>query len=249
MADDPFAKFQIDHLSPSSLNCYLDEPAMWVLRYLYKFKDRAGPFAWRGNAVEAGLAVWLQNVPAKRNLDASIAAALARFEQEAQGEISDKIEKELKGIPRMVQQAINALHDRPIPDAVQAPIKIWFDDIEVPVKGFIDFVWPEECLDLKSTFSMPSEPKEAHCRQVAVYTKAKERPCRLLYVTPTKHDFKPCVDIDKHLNYAHRQARSIRNLLWVCNSKEQIAEFFLPDFDNYVWDRDETKEAANLIWR
>jgi len=246
---DPFAKFQIDHLSPSSLNCYLNEPAMWVLRYLYKFNDRAGPNAWRGNAVEAGVNVWLKNVTAKRNIDKSIAAALDRFERDAQGEISDKIEKELKAIPRIVQKAIEALHDRPIPDATQAPIEIWFDGIEVPVTGFIDYVWPKECIDLKSTLSMPSEPKEAHCRQVSVYSKAKGRPCHLLYATPTKYDFKQCVDIDKHLNYAHRQARSIRNLLWVCSCKEQVAEFFLPDFDNYVWDRDETKEAAAQIWR
>ena len=117
------------------------------------------------------------------------------------------------------------------------------------MQGFIDYVWPTECLDLKSTLRMPSEVPASHARQVSIYSKAKGRPCGLLYVTPTKHDFKPVVDIDTHLNYAHRQARAIRNLLWACDSRERVAEFFLPDFDHFYWKRDEAKQAANLIWR
>jgi PD-(D/E)XK nuclease superfamily len=248
---DPFAKHNIDHLSPSALNCYLEQPAFWVMKYLYRdrFKDEVGPSAWRGHAVEAGVDLYLMTQPPKRNLSACIEAAGIRYELDAQGDLADDVEKERKNVTLILQQAIEALGDTPVPDARQVKIELWFDGIEVPVQGFIDYVWPEGCLDLKSTLRMPSEIPHNHARQVSIYTKAKERPCGLLYVTPTKSKLQHVVDVDKHLAYLERQAKAIRNLLWVCDDREQVAQFFLPDPDHFYWKRDEAKQAAETIWR
>jgi hypothetical protein len=248
---DPFAHHKIDHLSPSSLNTYIAQPSFWILKYLYKdvFKDQVGPSAWRGHAVEAGVDMWLMTQPDKRNLEDATAAAHTRYEIDAQGEIKDDIDKERKNIEPMMWQAVSALHDKPVPDARQVEIEYWIDGIEVPVQGFIDYVWPTECLDLKTTLRMPSEVSGAHARQVAIYTAAKKRPCGLLYVTPSKFSFKPCVDVDTHLKYIERQAKTIRNLLWACDSRDDAAKFFLPDWDSFYWNRDEARDAAAKIWR
>lgn len=248
---DPFAKFQIEHLSPSSLNMYIEQPAFWLMKYLYRdtFKDVVGPSAWRGNAVEAGVDMWLMTQPPKRNLSACISAAMARYEMDAQGDLSDDVEKERKNVSLILQQAIEALADEPVPDARQVEINLWLDGIEVPVQGFIDYVWPDKCLDLKTTLRMPSEVPGSHARQVSTYTAAKGRPCGLLYVTPTKHKYQHIVDVDTHLAYLAKQAKAVRNLLWVCDNREQVAKFFLPDLDHYWFKRDEAKAAANAIWR
>jgi len=247
--DNPFAKFQIDHLSPSSLNCYIEQPASWVMQYLYNMRDGGSPAMWRGSAVEAGLDVFLKTTPEKRNVEDCIPAAWVRYEMDAQGDLSDDVAKERANIEPILREACIALADRPIPDATQAKIEIWLDGIEVPIIGFIDFVWPDDCLDLKTTTRMPSEVSGNHARQVATYAKAKQRPCHLLYVTPKKHEFKPVVDIEPHLKYLAKQAMTIRNLLSAVETKEQAAKFFLPDYDHYRWNQEAAREAALNIWR
>ena len=52
---DPFERFGIGHLSPSSLRLFRAEPACWIGRYMLKVPDEAGAGAWRGQAVEAGV--------------------------------------------------------------------------------------------------------------------------------------------------------------------------------------------------
>ncbi len=54
---DGFTKHKITHLSPSSLNDWLDNPWIWANKYL-KGEKREGPAMWRGTAVEKGLE-WL----------------------------------------------------------------------------------------------------------------------------------------------------------------------------------------------
>jgi hypothetical protein len=251
VADDPFAKHHIDHLSPSSMNCYIAQPSFWTLKYLFRdqFKDTVGPSAWRGHAVEAGVDMWLMTQPDKRNAADAFVAALIRYEVDAQGDLSEDVEKERQNIKPMVAQAVDALFHKPVPDARQVEIAYWIDGIEVPVQGFIDYVWPDECLDLKSTLRMPTELPGAHARQVATYTKAKGRPCGLLYVTPKKYEFKHLVDVDTHIRYLAKQANAIRNLLWACDTREEVAKFFVPDFDHFYWNREDARTAAAKIWR
>src|SRR5512143_798009 len=129
---DPFSRHGIDHLSPSSLNLYAEQPAMWALKYLHNFDEGGNARMWRGSAVEAGVDHWLY----RRDADAATTAALAFFEHEAVGEITDELDKERANIPSMLDQAITMLHNRPEPTGRQFKVEYWIDDIEIPVIGF-----------------------------------------------------------------------------------------------------------------
>lgn len=82
---NPFERHGIQHLSPSALALYRHSPALWCLRYLFGVKDEAGPYAWRGRAVEAGVDAIVMD-------DADDYEAIERakqaFETEARGEIA-----------------------------------------------------------------------------------------------------------------------------------------------------------------
>ena len=52
MSNDPFADHGIDHLSPSSINAYISDPCIWIMRYLYGFRNGGGPAMWRGTCVD-----------------------------------------------------------------------------------------------------------------------------------------------------------------------------------------------------
>ena len=56
----PFAKYGIEHLSPSACNLFIGSPALFVLQKCMKKNQRVGAAAHRGTAVERGIALGLE---------------------------------------------------------------------------------------------------------------------------------------------------------------------------------------------
>jgi hypothetical protein len=183
-----FEKHSISHLSPSSLNEWMNNPLIWSIRYLGKHRDDYAPAAWRGQAVEDGLTAVL------RGGDGAGVAA-ATFEKNALGEASDEVEAERKLVAPMLAQAVKWSPPSPLM-AAQVKIEHWLDGVPVPLIGYIDYTF--ECgtiVDLKTTKACPSSPRANHTRQVALYRAARDNaPASLLYVTEKKHACYPVGD-------------------------------------------------------
>ena len=47
-----FETHNIEHLSPSSINLFITDPCMWIIRYLFGYKDNGNPAMWRGSCVD-----------------------------------------------------------------------------------------------------------------------------------------------------------------------------------------------------
>ena len=240
---NPFERFELSHLSASSLNCYMEEPAYWALVYLHKYRDEAGAAAWRGSAVEAGLDHWLF----KRDLPAASQAALIRFELDAMGEADDKTEKERQLITKMLEQACLALQTYPEPTVRQFKIEHWFDGIEIPLIGFVDYEFGDRGIDLKTTRRMPTEMWPRHSRQLALYAAARGKPYSALYVTDKRHDIKSVDSPATHVKRLEWSAHSIRRLLSVFPDKHDAARIFAPNFESFYWNP-MAIEAAKGIW-
>jgi ribosomal 50S subunit-associated protein YjgA (DUF615 family) len=254
---DPFAKFGIDHLSASSMNTYAACGAMWCLRYLpgLEYKDQVGPGAWRGSAVEAGLDWWIYNRKDDTVREDAITKAHARFEQDAQGEIRDDIDKardDLTGfLDRAIELAASQYPEGSLPDARQLKFEYRIEGIEVPIIGYMDYVWPGAIDDLKTTYRMPSEISSEHGRQIALYSTVKQRRGRLLYVTPKKSQVMELTpdQVEAHMRYLTRCAHSIRALLAMCPDAPTAASMFVPNLDhNYLWKSEAAKQAAQTYW-
>ncbi len=241
---NPFETYHIDHLSASSLNLYSDEPAYWSLVYLHGYKDQAGPAAWRGSAVEAGLDLWLY----KRDYQEAVQASNRRFEADALGDLTENVDLERKLVPKFLEQACAALQGKTEPTARQLKIEHWFDGIEVPLIGFIDYEFGEEGFDLKTTRRMPSNMPPRHCRQLSLYQVARKKPYSGVYVTDKKHEIK-CVDnAETHVKRLEWYAHSVRRLLSVFPNKHDASRIFAPNFDTFYWSNEESKTAAQAIW-
>jgi hypothetical protein len=248
---DPFEKWGLAHLSPTSINLFIEDRAWWLAKYGLKVKDEVGPKAWCGSAVEAGLNFWLHE---RDQIDSQIEAltrAYARFEQDAQGEVSEQIEAVLDEIGPMLNQAIAHATHWPRPDAMQVKVEFLLPGIEVPVIGYIDYLWEDFLVDLKTTRRMPSTISEAHGRQVSLYAFAKNRPGRLFYVTTKKAQVIELLheDVERHMRYLTRCAHSIRAFLCVAGTPEGGVEHCVPNFDhNYLWKSEAAKQAAQTYW-
>lgn len=242
----PFERFNVKHLSPSSLNMYAVNPCLWVGKYLFGWKDEMGPAAFRGTAIEAGLDHWLY----QRDPAAASIVALNQFAHLTDGQASDEHEAERANIAPMLAQAIETLKDSPVPVARQIKVEHWVDGVEVPIIGYIDYLFEDHGIDLKTTKACPSSIKADHGRQVALYAKGKQRPFKLLYVTTKKSALYPLSseEADAHLRDLERQARAVRHLLNKSETPRDAANFFAPDFSDFRWS-DQTQEAANALYQ
>ena len=243
-----FARHNIKRLSPSSLNLWQGEPALWVLKYLMGARDEAGPAAKRGQAVEAGLDLWLMG---NRDFFACHRAALDNFALNTGGLADDDHEEEREVIGPMLEQATAAMKDAPRLTARQVPIETYLDGIDVPVIGYCDYVLEDTAIvDLKTTHRMPSSPKQDHTRQVAVYQKARQAPVSLLYVTPKKFArlHVPQEACDDAIADMTRVARSLQTMLGAAQTAEEATRFVAPDFSKFYWNA-ETRKLAQEVWK
>lgn len=202
-----YSRHGITHVSASSLNLWAEHPGLWALRYLGGIKDIDSPAAWRGKAVEDGLTAMLHGRDA-------VSTALATFEANAQGEVSDDISAERRLIEPMCKQLSNIKFGGEL-IGTQVKIEHWLDGVPIPFLGFIDFNFDDGVVDLKTTMRCPSSPKIGHIRQVALYSAAKEKPASLLYVTDKKYANYPIGDNEcaKALDELRSYALSLERFL------------------------------------
>ena len=245
---NPFERFGIKHLSPSSLNLWANEPALYVLKYLHGLRDEMGAAAKRGTAVEAGLDVFLMNRQA--SVEDCTQVAIDNYRLNTGGLADDEHEKEAGLIAPMLTQAIGAMRNAPPMIARQLSIETWIDGIPVPSIGFLDYVFDDgSIVDLKTTARLPSAPRPDHIRQVSIYAQARQAPVSLLYVTPAKHArYHASADqVAEGLAEVTRIAKTLARVLNASSTAADVAEFVVPKFDSFYWN-DNSINAARKVW-
>lgn len=239
---NPFQRHGISHLSPSSLNLWISQPGIWALRYLGRQREGGNPKMWRGNAVEAGYVAYLRTGRWDESVDhAMLSYSTAVSEHNARGELADK-QSEL--LEPMIKQC--SLWDPPgALNASQIAVKHHFDDVPVPVKGYIDLAFEGLDVDLKTTERMPSKPSQPHVRQVSLYRAARQRAGGLLYVTDKRHAFYEVTDEmrDEALAELADAAQKLGKLLRAFDTPADIMSVLPVDYDDF---RAPPKGAAAL---
>lgn len=240
-----FAKHNIDHLSPSSLNLWTANPGLWALRYLAKIRDETSPAAVRGSAVENGFMAFLRNTdPANAE-----AIALNHFAMNMQGEIREDIDAERNLISPMLAVAIGNFQKPSDLNAAQIRVEHWFNDIPIPVIGYIDFCFDGIDIDLKTTKRLPlSAPSADHVRQVALYRAARGRAGGLFYVSDKKHIYHEVTDDmrDRALSDLECCARSLYWFLGRVDDARDAVRCLPMNQDDYRW-KPKTTVALNEI--
>jgi hypothetical protein len=200
-----FEQHGIGHLSPSSINTWINAPSLWVLEKLIGFRGGMGCAAHRGTATEAGVSAGLFDHA--KSEDECVATALPVYDRLTALSGDPSREKERDYIPGMVRQGLALRsHGAPIaPNGQQHRVEISLDGLSVPVIGYLDWLYPDEILDLKTTLRVPSSMSETHLRQAAVYKTAHmNRRVRFFYVSDKK--------AEKHTLTREQYDRAMREL-------------------------------------
>ena len=229
-----FEKHRIAHLSPSSLNLFASEPAMWVMERLLGHRSPVGCAAHRGTASETGTASGLVNP--KMDPAECQAIGLAEFDRLAALSSDPKKDKERDAVPGIIKSALAELRQYGVPSGLQGKVIHEFPDLP-PVLGFWDFQWTDSAItvDLKSQIRLSSDISPAHARQVALYVHNTNMEARVCYATPTKVGVyrleEPAAHVNALLNVAHRLGR----FLAVSNDPAELAGIVCPNYESFLW--------------
>jgi hypothetical protein len=239
-----FEKHGLAHSSPSALNMWATAPCAWVAKYLYGAQFRFGVAPMIGILVEEVV----KRVLLGESFEAALSDAEKQFNKSTALGVSEKDRQRISNIKDMAELAIEVLKPYGVPEfrhtikgAEQQRIELLCngDGWQLPVIGFLDFVYPEHGLiiDLKSTLRCPSEMSVAHARQAAIYSKAKgNMECKMLYVTPKKTSLLGVEDVPAVLSEVkyilNRQEKMLRL------DKEEIKEIIPIAMDSFYWTGD-----------
>lgn len=253
-----FERHGIDHLSPSSLNLWAAEPALWVMERLLDRRSPISAAAARGRAVEHGIHLGLMKHDA--TIQECIEAAERAFDREMALMPDGRREAERKNIAGYVEHGLAALRQYGVPTASQDRVHVTLEDVPVPVVGYIDWRFDPHGLvvDLKTAERLPSRISETHGRQGAVYAKAHGNyGMRFAYVKPSagKTDGRAVAvyemsgdDIRRHLEALRQIAIRLQRFLALSADAEELAGFLVPNYDAFYWNNATTRANGAQVF-
>jgi len=233
-----FEKHGIKHLSASSINLWTNAPDVWVAQYLFYKRSPLSAAAMRGICTEDAVVAVLTG---DSEVAEAVKAAHDKFDKTFMVG-NEKTTKERNMIEPCMALAIDQLKEygKPeFPEEGQQKVSITAktDDYEIPVIGYLDFVYPEHgvIVDLKTTGRMPSTMSPEHQLQRAIYQKARgNQAVKFLYVTPKKTSMLEDGDPTELLNYAKKQISRLEKFLRA-GTKNDIKEVIPVNPNTFYW--------------
>jgi hypothetical protein len=247
---NPFQTHKIEHLSPSTCNLFTSSPATFVMKKCLKMSSAVGPAAYRGTAVEDGVAHGLFDLSAP--LAECTKIALDKFNALASFISGEKVDKERKAIPDMVEMGLRELRSYGTPSSAQGAITLNFDGLLVPMIGFYDFEWEQHGMltDLKTSHALPSKISHPHARQVALYRAARgdNLSARVTYITPKKHATYALENAREHVEALGKIGMTIQRFLSLSDDPKELASFVAPDTESFYFNDPVSRQQAFEIW-
>jgi hypothetical protein len=224
----------VAHLSPSSINAYVAQPAAWVMERLLQRRAPVGVAAHRGTAAEAGIVIGLLDPSAP--IADCVAHALTTFDQLTGLSADASVAKERDGIPGMVATAIPELRQYGVPQT-QLRVDRSIDGMPVPILGYLDLHWPEHglTLDIKTTHRIPGEISTNHARQVGLYVHGTNHQARVAYCSPKRITVYALTDTARPVTEAVAIAQRMDRFLAISPDPRVLAALLVPDADHYFY--------------
>lgn len=246
--DNPFQRFGIAHLSPSTANLFAKAPASFVMTKIFGFRGQVGAAAFRGTAVESGIAHGLVN-----GAETSECVDLARKEFARLSAFSTDPKKEAEQgyISDMVKIGLGELRPYGRPTSTQGAVRVDVDGLSVPIIGYYDFMWADHgiIVDLKTSSRLTSKVESAHARQVSLYSRAMNtKDARICYVTPKKSAVYTVENLDGHFSSLVQISLAMQSFLSKAQTKEEVASMIVPDIDSFYYNDPLQRQRAFEIW-
>ena len=257
MITNPFEQHGIEYLSATQINEFITNPARWIL-WQTGFRDVFGsPAMWRGICVDNAIEKSLEETDMP--IDELINYALQKFDIEFQMALDlniaydgIKLNKERADVETYVKIAVPYFRKMGKPIATQKRIELNFEELPIPIIGYLDLQYEGQVRDIKTVARLPANMMSSVRRQLAIYAAAEQCDAFVDYVhvTKTTQQVKsvPVENIDSTINEVRRACINMMNVCAYSNDINEVAQLFFPNFDDWKWSAAEIG-AAKKIWR
>lgn len=247
-----FETHGLTHLSASQLNLWIAAPSLWVMEKLLKKRGGMGCAAHRGTAAEAGISAGLFD-PSLSHEDC-VAVAMPVYDRLTALSGDPKREAERAVIPGMVQQGL-ALREHGLPirpnEGDQHKIEVRLEGVSVPIIGYLDWLYADEVLDLKTTLRVPSAMSETHLRQASLYKTAHmDKRVRFFYASDKKSEKHTLTreQFDASIKQLTLSAQRLERFLGLSKDAMELAAIIPHDSSSFYFADAQTKANAIEIY-
>jgi hypothetical protein len=231
--NDPFKVHNINYLSPSSINTYITDKSQWIMRYLFGIKSFSGASAMRGIALEHVLAEKVEKGFYDFDmLDKKFVALCGEAGIDLNEARTEKERKSLEGYGKVLDEKFKYKKL----EGYQEKVEVQLDDLPIPIIGYIDFLFDNTIVDLKTTARIPSKPTESQKRQVDLFFASSK--------DSKKFSLRSLSAYKKQIKTV---AFTIQRFLSLSEDKHTLAHYEFPNTDSWMWS-DKMKKEAEKIW-
>ena len=250
-SNNPFTTHNIEHLSASKINLWVNDPAKFIATYLCGMKSTVGAGAFRGTSVEVALSKKLEDrTLSYEAIDEFLFGAFDKecIEHNVDTE-SETAFKERKGLHNYFNSIMELYNDFEKPKFYQYKMhQSLHEDLPIPFLGYIDFVFEDSVRDLKTTARMPSKISEAHQRQLAIYSQVfPDKELWVDYSTPKQAMSYKLENKEQKLKEVIKISFGLMKFLSISNDPFELASMIYPNLDSWMWN-EEDKKQSTTIW-
>ena len=250
-------KHKINYLSPSSIATFIENPAIYVLEKIFKYRFVGGAAAKRGTFIERGV----NQILSGDNIDPfKISKIIIQDfinECEQYKFPKEEIDKELFFIEKAIQVLPKELNK--FGKIIGYQKEVGYEYKGVHIKGYTDFEFQNKdnlvFVDLKTTARQPKATIR-HKIQQYIYGKATNVENKLFYIqifktkdkAPKIEEYKLTQEDEFHIPKLIHQA--IENLNYLCslaNTKDDFKRLITPNPEDWKWSDDKVK-ARKEVW-
>tara|TARA_Y100001937_G_scaffold13157_1_gene17205 strand:+ start:10344 stop:11108 length:765 start_codon:yes stop_codon:yes gene_type:complete len=248
---DIWMKHNVGHLSPSTLNLWISQPAKCLLKIGGLIESEAGASAWRGTATDRAITAGLKNSDVSD--EDLIIHAKRIFDEQSEKASSDhnelKIKQEREDIDKYVKNGMEFYRqiDEPL-EGDQGKIITRIPEVDVNVIGYYDLLYANKVRDIKSVGRSVSSLTLAHARQTAFYGFATGREPYVDYVSKKGVSSFKVDNVDYHIRQMTLAALSLEKVLSYSDDIIECCQLVYPDLDHWAWS-DADKAVAKTVWQ
>ena len=254
-------KHKINYLSPSSIATFIENPSIYILEKIFKYRFFGGAAAIRGKFIESGVNQILSDpvILEYATVDMIAKRMCNDFINECkQLKItSEEYNKELAFIEKAIQILPKELNK--FGKVVSYQKEVGYEYKGVHIKGYTDFEFQNKnnlvFVDLKTTIRQPKATTR-HKIQQYIYGKATNVESKLFYIQifktkdklPKIEEYNFTQEDEFHIPKLIHQA--IENLNYLCslaNTKDDFKRLITPNPDDWKWSDDKVK-ARKEVW-
>ena len=248
---DPFEHHGVGHLSASTINLFIQQPALCLMKIAgYQDSGSTAP-AWRGTSVDR--AVTKAAFEPKTSDDELIKLAHKVFDENHTSSIDvpdeEKVTKERKAIVDYVLTGAKFYRSlKETPESEQGKVVVRIGDIKTPFIGYYDLLYKDKVRDIKSVGRKVSTLATGASRQASIYALGTGREPWIDYVTTKEVNAYRVGKVDYWLRQVELATIGLQKILSFSDDILECCQLVYPDLDHWMWS-DTQKRIASDIWQ